>query len=525
VNQGRLLGGSSAINTQVFVPPSRTIIDAWGSLGNTGWSWDILEPYYRKSRAEPPLTSAEKAQFEIKWDEGKTGMVQTSFPNPVTNPVPHAWVETFKGLGSLMKPNPFGREGPTQGGWVPLSSIDPKNRTRSYSATAYYQPAAKRKNLRVLINSMVQKIVLDKSLPSNIRATGIQYKAQGSSNLLCATASKEVILAAGALQSPKILELSGIGQSALLKSLGIPVVIKNEFVGENLQDHLISGIGFEAADNITTLDPLVRGEAAAFAAAGAEYTANHTGAMTSVGLGGYAYLPLPEVKSSAGQKQIQQLVKQNDPGTGATAIEKQYYQMASDIALNASEATGIYLTISSQGFTPIVPATGPVNGSFVSIITVLSLPFSRGRVHINSTNIDAKPVLNPQYLSNPMDVEVMGRHLFNIRNIAESQPFKSTLLKPNGRLQDPKSNFKTLDDAKAYLGTSAITMWHPCGTNAMLPKDKGGVVDTNLVVYGTQNLRIIDASVFPLIPRGNLQTSVYAVAERAADLIKEKYKC
>jgi choline dehydrogenase-like flavoprotein len=143
--------------------------------------------------------------------------------------------------------------------------------------------------------------------------------------------------------------------------------------------------------------------------------------------------------------------------------------------------------------------------------------------NINSIDVNDAPTIDPQYLSNPMDLEVYARHIAYLHTIAASEPFNSTILLPGGSLRDPKSNFTSLDGAKTYVEASAISMWHPCGTCAMLPEASGGVVNPELMVYETQNLRIIDASIFPLIPRGNLQPDVYAVAERASYLVKAHY--
>lgn len=122
-----------------------------------------------------------------------------------------------------------------------------------------------------------------------------------------------------------------------------------------------------------------------------------------------------------------------------------------------------------------------------------------------------------------MHMEIFGRHMLYLMTLAKLEPLKSTLLKDGGRLRDPASNLTNLEEAKEYIKTSSISMWHPTSTCSMLPKKLGGVVDTELLVYETTNLRIVDASVFPLVSRGNTQATVYAVAERAADIIKGCY--
>jgi len=158
--------------------------------------------------------------------------------------------------------------------------------------------------------------------------------------------------------------------------------------------------------------------------------------------------------------------------------------------------------------------------NFASLGCSQSHPFSRGSSHISSADIDAVPDIDPRYFSHPADLEIMARHVQSLemlRQTKELDPF----FKPDGKRNHPDSfKIKDLDGAKKYVLDTAITTFHTCGTAAMLPKDKGGVVNEKLVVYGTNNLRVVDASIFPLIPRGNILSSVYAVAEKAADIIK-----
>ena len=193
---------------------------------------------------------------------------------------------------------------------------------------------------------------------------------------------------------------------------------------------------------------------------------------------------------------------------------------------NRNEASGSFLTIATQTCPPTDPQSdspqGPIAGKFITVGAMLSQPLSRGRVQIISTDVKEAPSIDPKFFSHPLDIEILARHMQYLGTIASSEPFKS-LLKEGGKVRDPKSKLKSLEEAKDYLRPSSFSMWYPCGTCSMLPKDMGGVVDENLLVYGTRNLRVFDASIFPLIPRANIQSTVYAVAERAADLIKAKY--
>lgn len=177
--------------------------------------------------------------------------------------------------------------------------------------------------------------------------------------------------------------------------------------------------------------------------------------------------------------------------------------------------------IPETGSNDIMQSSEP--GNYFTICCMLLHPLSRGSSHITSSLPDDKMSIDPKYLSNPLDLEVLARHVRYISKIASSEPLKS-LLKPDGRKNfGVPTNMDDLDQVKEYLKKAALSCWHPTSTCAMLPLEKGGVVNEKLVVYGTKNLRIIDASVLPLSTRGNCQTTVYAVAERAADLIKRDW--
>ena len=336
------------------------------------------------------------------------------------------------------------------------------------------------------------------------------------------------MLAAGVLQSPKMLQLSGIGPEQLLKSNGISVRIDNSHVGENLQDHVVCSIGYEAKDSVPTLDDLIRQDPKSIEAAMGEYMQTRTGPMISTGVASYAYLPVNEFLSEAGQMSLEKLLDQYAPESpeASNSSASLYYDIMKSTLRSKEDASGSFLTIATQIILPCAPDSEllirPVAGKFITLGTMLSQPLSRGRVQIVSANASDAPLIDPNYLSHPLDVEIFARHMRYLDTIASTAPFKS-LLKEGGRLLDPKARFASLDEAKDYLRASSISMWHPAGTCSMLPEEKGGVVDSSLLVYGTRNLRVVDASVFPLIPRANIQSTVYAVAERAADSIKARH--
>lgn len=236
LNQGKALGGSSALNAHVFVPPSKSVIDSWEVLGNPGWNWNALRGYFAKSYTTPAVAQDSKAREGLAieaWAElnDASGPIQTSFGNE-QHPVRKAWAESFLAREQYHAGDPFVQC--TVGSFSCLSSISPQG-TRSYAASAYLKPAESRGNLHVLTNVHVEKILVeqDKNDGSTARATGVQYKADGA--VKTAIANKEVILAAGALQSPKILQLSGVGPSELLHKHAIDTVVDLPGVGQNLQ--------------------------------------------------------------------------------------------------------------------------------------------------------------------------------------------------------------------------------------------------------------------------------------------------
>jgi len=519
--QGRALGGSSAINAQVFVPPSKTVIDAWESLGNPGWNWKTLEPYYSKiySSEQPEADLSDHFDTE-QMAEGKGGLIQISNMVEAENQIAKAWIETFETLGHSPKGRPF--SGELSGAFIPLATIDPVSKERSYSASRYHTPIAGRNNLHVLTNSFVQKIVLEKDGPK-IRATGVEFTSEGQTTT--ATARREVILAAGSFQSPKMLELSGIGGDDLLQSHGIKVKIDNPAVGSNLQDHLVCGFSVEVQDHVDTIDDLVRQDAKAIEAAMGEYMTNRSGPFASVGVVSYAYIPVVAFLSEDEQSKFKSLLNANTPEKDSAPATKAYYDIASSILLDKLDASGALVAVQCQGILPTDPARDdppkePISGKFVTLVAVMSQPLSRGSVHIQSSDASAKPAIDPKFLDHPLDLEVFARQMQSLEAIAEAEPFKSSILKEGGRRWDPRSDCKNLDNAKTLVKASSISMWHPTSTCSMLPQEMGGVVDDKLIVYGTSNLRVVDASVMPLIPRANTQSSVYAVAERGADIIK-----
>ncbi|KAF2875736.1 glucose-methanol-choline oxidoreductase-like protein [Massariosphaeria phaeospora] len=472
ISHGRVLGGSSAINGQAFVATSKIGVDTWAALGNPGWDWDTLSPYFQKahtlvSPSDPAVREHLRLDYIDANVSGHNGPMQTSFPDDLGNPLPKAWIETLERLGHRCTGDPF--SGEITGAYTNAASIDAETRQRSYSASAYLQPVRHRPNLHVVTGATVQKIVLDNGETMTVHARD------------------EVILYAGTLHSPKLLELSGIGDARLLNELGIPVIIDNKYVSENLQDHPMTGFSFEVREGVDAIDDLLRQDPASLQHAMEQYAANKSGPLGVGGIFSYALLALQEALSEEGRANIRKLSQTS------TYPEDQH---------------------------PLEPAHTAFPGHFYSIAIGLLQPLSRGSVHIRDAEPSSPVKIDPKYLSHPLDLEALARHMTYIGTIAATEPLAS-LLKPGGRRNAAApSDLSDLAAVREYVRATVLSSWHPTSTCAMLPAALGGVVSPRLVVHGTRNLRVVDASVFPVTTRGNPMATVYAVAERAADLIK-----
>ncbi|CAD6584882.1 MAG: hypothetical protein ASARMPRED_001943 [Alectoria sarmentosa] len=518
--QGRLLGGSSGINNQAFISPSSMGIDAWARLGNDGWTWAVMEPYYRKFYT---LTIPDKAtsqhlglDYITDTDKAARGPVQVSYTGVLQDPLSKAWVDTFKGMKHGMAGDPFSCR--SVGGYANAATVDPSSKTRSYAATAYYAPISQRTNLSVMTGAQVERIEFTKG-DGNMIADAVYFNHEGKSFRV--GVRKEVILAAGTFQSPKILELSGIGNPQILMPLDIPVVIDNQNVGENLQDHIMTGISFEVNDGVMTGDSLMRQEPEAIAAATDMYQNFKAGPMTVGGIASHAFMPMPGSNSVSDISAELQALLQQYP---SDAKNKLQYDAVCNILQAPDEGTGaLFMFLAQTNLHNIETAKDYLQnlqpGSFISLGACQAHVFSRGMSHIVSNKFSDAPNIDPRYLSHPLDLELLARHVQFLERLARSPPLND-YIKPNGKRNHSTAHVEDLAAAKDYIRTTALSSYHFAGTCAMLPRNEGGVVDNRLIVYGTRNVRVVDASVMPLIPRSNLQSTVYAVAERAADLIK-----
>lgn len=500
----------------MLVYPNRGSIDSWEALGNEGWGYDSLAPYFRKFATVHAPPQAAKDVVGLTYHNESLvgdGPVQVSFSEGY-GPTNSAWMETFAKFGLEMTADM--RSGNALGAFQQPGSIDPATKTRSYAATAHYTPAiASRPNLTILTGTIAKKILFDTTGLEPV-ATGILAQSKdGPEKTLNA---REVILSAGALMSPQILELSGVGSRSLLEKHGIPVVIENPNVGEHLQDHAITCQSFEVNPDIASSD-MLRDLTVLNALLGM-YQASRDGPMGQSNIS-VAYAPLSDASGVSSAETKKALFAAHDQHTQTldghiirSLLEKEDGPTAQYLLFPGQANT--YLAEPSNMMDYLAPSQP---GNFITIMSLLNHPFSRGSVHINSPDVNQLPTWDPNFNSNPLDLEISALHAMFVEKFANTVPF-SNLLKPDGA-RIPKGKADSVEAAKEIVRQTQVSDFHPCGSCTMRPKDKGGVVDTRLRVHGAKGLRVVDASIFPFVPLGNIQSVVYAVAEKAADLIKE----
>lgn len=512
---------------------SRRDIDNWGSLGNANWSWAEIQPYLKKSeRYVGPASTRAADDMQTQYIDpglhGAEGPTVNAFPTAY-GPLVEAWPRTFEALG--MYPDGDPRGGEALGGYANVFNIDPRTNERSYPATGYYLPASQRANLEVVTGAFVTRVLLDDSVKSangtaaDPRAAGVSYTKDNSTHT--ARARQEVILSAGSMQSSKLLELSGVGDCGLLRSFGIACRVDNPNVGENFQNHLMLPLGWQVNPGVVTTDDYSSTEASD--AALAEYTANRTGPFATVN-GSSALLSLGQINGSFGGL-LGDLNASQPSSTSSGPTTAQHDLILA--GLNSSQDSAVQEIWISGGLSPWyyndsakVFASPGDGGNYFSIIGLVSHPFSRGSVHIQSADPGEQARLDPRYLSHPLDRALNRQLAFHMQEVVTKPPLAG-LLKGGGTVfQDGyvDGGVLTAENVDEFVAERVLIAYHHSGNNAMLPRGEGGVVDHRLRVHGVSGLRIVDASVFPTIPQGTVTSIVLAVAERAADFVKEEYR-
>ncbi|KAL8863141.1 MAG: hypothetical protein Q9178_000516 [Gyalolechia marmorata] len=516
--RGKVLGGSSALNIMTWNRACREDYDAWEELGNQGWGWDGLLPFFKKSETLHKSTEEHQLIHQSHFDSnfhGAAGPVQTSYSTQYGASHQH-WHETLQKVGVNINRSHF--SGSNVGAWTSLTSVEPERSERSYSATAYYRPCAKRPNLVLLAGATVQELLLG-SREGEWTAIGARFTYEGEEYSI--RVPGEIIICAGSVQSPQLLELSGIGDPKVLQAAGIDVKVDSPAVGENLQDHLMTCMIYEIDPSIPTLESL-RSDPEAAKAADLEYQTSRTGIRTTLP-SSVAYLPFSHYLEPDYLSKLGTSMTPSDNAKTKTREEIQARRFTHDQNLGQIEYN---FDLSNYN----VNFKSKADKRYASMLQMLQYPLSNGSIHIpptrangQRTTVEDKPIIDPKYYlgeGGRIDLEMMASAQKFAAKIVSSKPLADIIV---GRVWPPAQDGNGEEDFTEWVKDNTTTDWHPVGTCAMGPGD-GYVVDERLRVHGVKGLRVCDASIMPLQISAHLQATVYAIGEKGASLILEDWE-
>ncbi|KAL8725973.1 MAG: hypothetical protein Q9166_007006 [cf. Caloplaca sp. 2 TL-2023] len=527
--RGKVLGGSSALNFMTWNRACKEDYDAWEELGNKGWGWDSLLPFFKKSERLHESTKEHQlinqSHFDSKF-HGTDGPIQTAYSTHYGASHQH-WHKTLQSLGVDINRSHF--SGSNVGAWTSLTSVEPERRERSYSATAYYRPNAGRLNLVLLTGATVQELLLEFT-DNEWTVKGARFIYQEKDYSI--NVEREVVVCAGSVQSPQLLELSGIGNAGILREAGIAVKVDNPAVGENLQDHLMTCMVYEIEPSIPTPETL-RTDPTAAKAANREYEISRTGIRTTIP-SSVAYLPFSHYLNPDNLKKIGDSMA--PPTTRANSklrVTKSREEILARRFTHDQNLGQIEFNFDLSNYSAVFKSQP--GKKYATMLQMLQYPFSCGSIHIprmkeggKSTTVDDKPIIDPRYYAGnggKIDLEMMAAAQKFADKIVSSKPLADIII---GRVWPPapKDGNKEEEDFTEWVKDNTITDWHPVGTCAMGGKgiEDGYVVDERLRVHGVKGLRVVDASIMPLQISAHLQATVYAIGEKGASMILEDWE-
>lgn len=443
--RGRLLGGSSSMNAMMYARGNPADYDEWAAAGNAGWGYDDLLPLFKRSEGSQDFTGHY---------HGSNGPLAVSKLRTV-NPISVAFLKAAQEIGLQLNPD---YNGATQEG-AALTQVNQRQGRRCSAADAFLKPAQRRPNLTVLTAARADRLLLEGK-----RAVGVAYSHQGAPQQ--ARATREVVLCGGAINSPQLLMLSGVGPAGHLQALGLPVVADLPGVGQNLQDHLAISSVYHCTQPVTlaAAESLVN----LF-----KYLCFGTGMLTS------------------------------NVGEALAFVRTRPDLAAPDIELIF--APSFYVR---HGF------DNPPGHGF-TVGSVLLRPRSRGSLELTGTDAAAAPRLRANYLTDDEDARTLLRGLKLTRRVVQTRAFDAY----RGAEVLPGEGVQSDDELLDYIRAKSETLYHPVGTCKM-GSDPLAVVDAQLRVHGVAGLRVADASIMPTLPRGHTHAPTVAIGEKAADLIR-----
>ncbi|WVQ86221.1 hypothetical protein IAT38_008389 [Cryptococcus sp. DSM 104549] len=518
--RGKGLGGSGAINGLFWGRASSEEYDAWATLNPDGeetWNWAEVDKYIKKAETftAPNSTIIDKFSLEINESaHGNSGPIQAGFSEYIFDEVAK-WIPAWETLGLSAIDL---ASGSTHGAMLSTSTLRTSNQTRSDAKAGYIDPLPPRANLVILTKQQVTGVVFNgtKDASGNIVASGVTFQGSKGGTSYSVQANKEVIMAGGVVGTPQILQLSGIGPSSLLDNLNIDVKLDLP-VGYNLQDHVSYTMYWTTPQGTFTWNNL--SDSALQATALTEYQESRTGLWTYINEA-VGYPSMSDIMDSTSGASTY-------ASTVSSALASTASQVTSWLDLPDSVATGLSAQYKIQqqwltqdvGQLEIILTMLGKNNNEMGIQVALQHPWSRGTIMINTTDPFTQPNINPDYFGVGYDIDIMGYGSAFARRLAAASPLSDVMI-----TEDYPGSTVTGDALNNYTKANAGTEYHPLGTCAMMPKASGGVVDTTLTVYGTANLRVVDASIMPLQLSAHLMATTYGIAEKAADIIKKKHQ-
>lgn len=449
IPRGKGLGGSSSMNAMIYVRGRPPDYDGWEAQGAPGWGWRDVLPYFKRSEDNVRGASA--------WHG--TGGPLTISEQRSPRPLDRRMIAACEAAGI---PRIDDVNGPRQDG-VSMFQVTQRNGQRLSCATAYLRPVAGRPNLEIRTRALVLGLTLDGD-----RATGVRVRrGRGGSEVV--RAEREVILAAGAINSPQLLQLSGIGAPQDLRTVGVPVRHDLPGVGRNLQDHPFLSVLWEVSDHNTLYGADRRKPLA-------EWLLRRSGPLTST---------------------VAEVVAFQRTRAGLPAADIQFHMGAAYFEDHGAE---IY------------------HGHCMAIGPTLVTPKARGRVWLRSSDPAAKPRILTNSLCAPEDVASLLAGVELAREIAAQDPLREVVV----RELKPGTAAVARSDLEADIRRRLMLLYHPVGTCRMSDEADDAVVDSRLRVHGLRALRVVDASIMPTIVGGNTHAPTVMIAERAADLIRER---
>ncbi|APG94016.1 alcohol dehydrogenase (plasmid) [Sinorhizobium americanum] len=450
--RGKVLGGCSSINGMIYMRGQAADYDGWRQAGNAGWGWDDVLPYFLKSEDNYRGKSA----MHGAGGEWRVERQRLSWP------ILDAFRDAAEELG-VPKTDDFNGGDNEGSGYF---EVNQRGGVRWNTTKAFLRPAMKRRNLRILTGAETERLEFAGKM-----VTGVRFRLGG--RLWIAHASREVVLSAGAINSPKILELSGVGRPDLLSTLGIPVQHELPGVGENLQDHLQIRTVFKI-EGARTLNQLYH-NLFSRAGMGLQYAISRSG-------------PLSMAPSQLG------IFAKSDPAVATADLEYHVQPLSTD---RLGEPLHRYPAVT---------------------VSVCNLrPESRGTAHVTARDAAQPPEIRPNYLSTAGDRLLAAKSIRHARSLMETKALAR--FRPQEML--PGRAYDSDEDLIRRAGDIATTIFHPVGTCKM-GSDPMAVVDAELRVHGIGRLRVVDASIMPTIVSGNTNSPVIMIAEKASEAILKR---